>query len=103
MYFNNFKLAVAGAMIYFFASITLSALDNYEKKGKIDFADAISRWHTKYGLVLFFIVAYIGAGIDYGRRGIDDLRAIHIMFIVGWPVFLIAILMLFPNKNKEDN
>jgi len=93
-------MAIAGAAIYFFVSILYSALDNYEKKGKIDFADTISRWHTKYGLVLFFIVAYIGAGIDYGRRGIEDLRAIHIMFIVGWPVFLIAILMLFPNQKK---
>ena len=100
MDFNNFYMAIAGAAIYFFVSILYSALDNYEKKGKIDFADTISRWHTKYGLVLFFIVAYIGAGIDYGRRGIDDLRAIHIMFIVGWPVFLIAILMLFPNQKK---
>jgi len=100
MDFNNFKMAIAGATIYFFVSILYSALDNYEKKGKIDFADAISRWHTKYGLVLFFIVAYIGAGIDYGRRGIEDLRAIHIMFIVGWPVFLISILMLFPNQKK---
>jgi len=100
MDFNNFYMAIAGAAIYFFVSILYSALDNYEKKGKIDFADTISRWHTKYGLVLFFIVAYIGAGIDYGRRGIEDLRAIHIMFIVGWPVFLIAILMLFPNQKK---
>ena len=100
MDFNNFYMAIAGAAIYFFVSILYSALDNYEKKGKIDFADTISRWHTKYGLVLFFIVAYIGAGIDYGRRGIEDLRAIHIMFIIGWPVFLIAILMLFPNQKK---
>ena len=100
MDYNNFKMAIAGAMIYFFVSIIYSAADNYEKKDKIDFADVISRWHLKYGLVLFFIVAYIGAGIDYGRRGIDDLRAIHIMFIVGWPVFLIAILMLFPNQKK---
>ena len=55
---------------------------------------------VKCSLVFSFALAYIGAGIDYGRRGIDDLRAIHIMFIVGWPVFLIAILMLFPNQKK---
>ena len=101
MDFNNFKMAIAGATIYFFVSILYSALDNYEKKGKIDFADTISRWHTKYGLVLFFIVAYIGFGIDMDKRGVDDyLPVSRVMFIVGWPVFLIAILMLFPNQKK---
>jgi len=69
----------------------------------IGLVKVLTSWQLKCSLVLFFIVAYIGAGIDYGRRGIEDLRAIHVMFIVGWPVFLIAILMLFPNKNKEDN
>ena len=101
MDYNNFKMAIAGAMIYFFVSIIYSAADNYEKKDKIDFADVISRWHLKYGLVLFFIVAYIGFGIDMGKRGVDDyLPVTRVMFIVGWPLFLIAILMLFPNQKK---
>jgi len=69
----------------------------------IGLVKVLTSWQLKCSLVFFFAVVYIGAGIDFGRRGIEDLSAIYVMFIIGWPVFLIAILMLFSNKNKEDN
>jgi len=57
------------------------------------------KFEKKIYLIGFFAVIYILAGF-FMRANFADVGTIPTMFIIGWPVLLIAFLMTFPNADE---
>jgi len=107
MYLENTSTAWVIAFLVFILWFSLNWLDYGSFKKSLDIDDETRKkfsffyhWQFKIILVIIFAIIYIGFGQDMGRRTLEDTKASYLMFIVGWPLFLIAILMLFPNQKK---